>query len=226
MFWTWSRGKHLWSSSPTWWWIWHSPCQEHWRATAKLLPGQLRGCLGSACGLMNPEMLPLLQHSSPLLHANRAIEQNKVTSHVPRDLSDLHNTQKDSWGFLWSLQKQGEIGYALKQWPSQLQPMHVSYILSAHLRIFELSKTTVPFCCDLSKGFSHFCSKSVDCNWKMSEPNQLSQVNCKLLLGGIPGLFFSWEVWRVSSELFERQIAVVFWINLYLDLHRHIFYRF
>lgn len=73
-----------------------------------------RGCVGIACRLVNAEMLPLLQHFSPLLHGNRAIGQKKVTSHVPRYLSDLHDSQKDSWGLLWSLQKQGEIGCALK----------------------------------------------------------------------------------------------------------------
>lgn len=40
------------------------------------------------------------------------------------------------------------------------------------------------------KPFSHFCSKSVDGKWKMSEPNQLT-ASFVSLLAWIPGLFIS-----------------------------------
>lgn len=108
MFWRWSRGKHLRSSSPRWWWIWRSTCQEHWEGMSKAAFQPIEGgCLGSACSLINPEMLPLLQHFSPLLHGYRAIVQ-KRSPHMSQDIYLIYTTVKRIHGDFCNLCKNKE----------------------------------------------------------------------------------------------------------------------
>lgn len=65
------------------------------------------GCLGGACSLINPEMLPLLQHFSPLLHGYRAIVQ-KRSPHMSQDIYLIYTTVKRIHGDFCNLCKNKE----------------------------------------------------------------------------------------------------------------------
>lgn len=175
-------------------------------------PAVREGFTGSSCSWRenNHEMLLLLKHFGPVLHGNRAIEK-KRSLHMSQDINLIYTTVRRIHGDCCGLCKKGDKLcmhqsndlLCFSHWFCRLR------FLSSLLRTLELSKTSVPFCCDLSKGFFPFLFKICGREVGNEHPNQQSlTASFRFLPGWIPGLFlhwatqtvFQWTVWQTNCR--------------------------
>lgn len=162
------------------------------------------GCVGSSCSLIN-EILPLLQHFSPLLRGNRAIEKKDhfTSLHEKKDhftsqvINLIYTTVTRGLDCCDLSAKMGRNGVCTEALTLQVHSTRPNF---CQLCLGSLSSprpqhlSTVTFL----KASSHFCSKSMIGKWEMSEPYQWSLISGFVSLPGwIPRLFLGWETWGV-----------------------------
>lgn len=199
------------------------PARSTGKTRAKLLSARLRGVLRERLHFINPEML---QHFSPLLHGNRAIEQ-KRSLHMSQDIYLIYTTVRRIYGDFCDLCKNKEkLGV---HWSNDLLCFSCcTYPEFYQLSLGSLSSLRPQYLSAVT--FLKDFAISVQNLW-ITSGGWVSQINwaksiAGFCLGGFLVYFSVGKHGRVSSQLFERQNPVVFWINLYLNLYRHIFYRF
>lgn len=186
------------------------------------LPGS-GGCLGSACTLLILRCCHCCSTSVLCFMVTEPLSK-KRSLHMSQDIYLIYTTVWRIYGDFCDLCKNKEkLGVHWSNdllcfsWCTYPEFYQLSLGSLSSLRLQYLSAVT------FLKGFAI----SVQNLW-ITSGGWVSQINwaksiAGFCLGGFLVCFSAGKHGRVSSQLFERQIPVVFWINLYLNLYRHFF---